>query len=300
MSREHTVGPGLPVAGDPDRPVVSARGTAAETTAKQLLVYCAAGMRYPLEPIVDDYRREYGVEISVQYGGSQSLLSQMEVSGTGRLVSGRRTTATWSSRKKRGSWRRPFRLATMRAGVGGAARMRRKCRPTSRSSANALANCLRNPDAAAIGSVTRSRLQAVWPMGGLRAAGHRRASSSRPSMTWPTTSSWGASMPGSCGMRPRLSIPNCESIRVPELGRRAVSKVDIGVLQSTQEPDRRAPFARYVAARDRGLRQFAEHHYRSRRRRHMGRRAPSDVFRRLGESSRLGADSRSVPATRGN
>ena len=39
---------------------------------RQLLVYCAAGMRYPMEQIVADYQRECGVDVTVQYGGSNT------------------------------------------------------------------------------------------------------------------------------------------------------------------------------------------------------------------------------------
>ncbi len=55
-----------------------------------LTVFCAAGMRYPMEKIVQRYKDEYGVTIQVQYGGSNTLLSQIEAGKKRRPLSGSR------------------------------------------------------------------------------------------------------------------------------------------------------------------------------------------------------------------
>ena len=49
------------------------------------MFFCAASNRAVMEKIVADYTREFGREIEIQYGGSQTLLSQLEVTGTGDL-----------------------------------------------------------------------------------------------------------------------------------------------------------------------------------------------------------------------
>ena len=51
----------------------------------ELFVYCAAGMRYPMEEIASQYEREFGVNVQLQYGGSNTLLSQIKVADTGDL-----------------------------------------------------------------------------------------------------------------------------------------------------------------------------------------------------------------------
>ena len=48
-------------------------------------MYCAAGMRYPVEEIVQKYEAEYGVQVNLQYGGSNTLLNQLEVNKSGDL-----------------------------------------------------------------------------------------------------------------------------------------------------------------------------------------------------------------------
>jgi molybdate transport system substrate-binding protein len=46
---------------------------------RPLRLYCAAGMRVPVDQIVEQYEAEYGVPVEIQYGGSNTLLSQLEV-----------------------------------------------------------------------------------------------------------------------------------------------------------------------------------------------------------------------------
>ena len=45
----------------------------------KLVMFCAAGLRVPVEEIAAAYLEEYHVKIEFQYGGSQSLLGQLEV-----------------------------------------------------------------------------------------------------------------------------------------------------------------------------------------------------------------------------
>ena len=54
-------------------------------SARELFVYCAAGMRVPVEKIAAQYEREYGVRVQLQYSGSNTLLSQIEVGRVGEL-----------------------------------------------------------------------------------------------------------------------------------------------------------------------------------------------------------------------
>ncbi|MEM9353484.1 MAG: substrate-binding domain-containing protein [Planctomycetota bacterium] len=53
--------------------------------AAELTIYCAASLRLPVEQIAQAYERECGVKPRIHYGGSNTLLSQIEVSRTGDL-----------------------------------------------------------------------------------------------------------------------------------------------------------------------------------------------------------------------
>ena len=56
-----------------------------QAAASPLLLYCAVANREVIEAIRADYQREFNREIEIQYGPSQTLLSSIEVSGTGDL-----------------------------------------------------------------------------------------------------------------------------------------------------------------------------------------------------------------------
>lgn len=50
-----------------------------------LTVYCAAGLKKPVEAVAAAYRREYGAEVNLQYGGTGTLLGQIEIARRGDL-----------------------------------------------------------------------------------------------------------------------------------------------------------------------------------------------------------------------
>jgi len=50
---------------------------------ESLRLYCAAGMRPAVQPIIDEYQEAYQVEINVTYAGSGALLSSIQAADTG-------------------------------------------------------------------------------------------------------------------------------------------------------------------------------------------------------------------------
>jgi molybdate transport system substrate-binding protein len=50
-----------------------------EPGKKSLTVYCAAGMRIPVDEIAKDYEQKYNISVELQYGGSNTLLNQLQV-----------------------------------------------------------------------------------------------------------------------------------------------------------------------------------------------------------------------------
>ena len=70
--------------GSSSRSSVQSDGSATESKSG-LMFFCAASNRAVIEEIRAEYEQEFGRNIEVQYGASQTLLSQMEVSGAGDL-----------------------------------------------------------------------------------------------------------------------------------------------------------------------------------------------------------------------
>ena len=54
-------------------------------TRKPLVLFCAAGLKPPVEAVARRYERTYGVPVQIQYGGSGTLLSNIRVSHLGDL-----------------------------------------------------------------------------------------------------------------------------------------------------------------------------------------------------------------------
>lgn len=52
---------------------------------KELLLYCGAGIRPPVDELVELFRRDYGVRIAVDYAGSEMLLSTIRLARRGDL-----------------------------------------------------------------------------------------------------------------------------------------------------------------------------------------------------------------------
>ncbi len=50
---------------------------------QELLVYSGAGLRKPMNDIAKAFKEEYGVQINYNYGGSQHILTQLQLAGEG-------------------------------------------------------------------------------------------------------------------------------------------------------------------------------------------------------------------------
>src|SRR5687767_13048282 len=70
------------------RPPITAMKPGAQTTDQTttpLVVFCAASNRAVMAAVRADYEAEFGVPVNVQYGPSQTLLANLEVSGAADL-----------------------------------------------------------------------------------------------------------------------------------------------------------------------------------------------------------------------
>jgi molybdate transport system substrate-binding protein len=61
------------------------RPESSPSQAKELLLYCGAGIRPPVDELVETFRQEYGVKIVIDYAGSEVLLSKIKLTRRGDL-----------------------------------------------------------------------------------------------------------------------------------------------------------------------------------------------------------------------
>ncbi|WP_292728965.1 molybdate ABC transporter substrate-binding protein [Methanoculleus sp.] len=72
---------------------------AGDTTKPELLVYCGAGMREPMDEIAMTFTNETGIPINFVFGGSNTLLTQMNLTGMGDVYMPGATAYFDSARK---------------------------------------------------------------------------------------------------------------------------------------------------------------------------------------------------------
>ena len=221
-----------------------------------LLMYCAAGIRLPVEQIAAAYEREYGVSIQLQYGGSNTLLSQIEVAKAGDLFLAADESYIAQARL-RGLLHETIPLATMRPVIAIKKGNPKNIRGVDDLLRDDVKTALANPDQAAIGNSTRSLLTASghWP--------RVEAAVTRTGVFKPTVPEvandvkLGSVDAGIVWDTTVALYPDLEAMRVPELDAGS-ALVEIGVLASSQRPTDALRFARYLAARDKGLVTFRE------------------------------------------
>lgn len=213
-----------------------------------LLVYCAAGLRQPVEAAV----KAYGGDIQLQFGGSQTLLANLELTKKGDLFIPADDSYLEIARHK-GLTAESIPLARMTPVLAVA-----KGNPKSvRSMADLLKPDVRvaqaNPDAAAIGKVVRDALErrgewkplqvktTVFTSTVNEVANNIKLGSVDAGFVWDSTV---------------RQYPELE--RVDGVSFDTIANVPVAVLRSSTLPTVALRFARFLAARDRGLQMFAK------------------------------------------
>ncbi len=225
----------------------------------KLLLYCAAGMRYAMQEIINEYQEAYDVEISAQYQGSNTLLAQIDVTKKGDLYLAADDSYVALAREK-GLAAESIPLALMKPVI-----VVHKDNKSIKGLDDLLdpANrvCLGNPEAAAIGKKTRKLL--------LR-SGHwekLNANVTKNGVFKPTVNEvavdiklksvqagiiWDATV----GQYPELRQISCPELDSGE------ATIQICVLKGSTNPTAALSFARFIAARDRGLQTFSKKGFR--------------------------------------
>ncbi len=216
-----------------------------------LLLYCAAGIQPAITEVAHRYLEEYGIAIDIQYGGSGTLLGQIEINPRGDLYIAADNSYILLGQDK-GLLAEASPLATQHPVIAVAqgnpkniGSLRDFLRPE-------ISFGLANPDAAAIGSVTRAALltSGIWD-------DIERASK----VFKPTVNELAndikigtidAAIIWDCNA---AQVDGVHAIEVPELSRHTRS-IAIAILTASEQPENATHFARYVAAQDRGGESF--------------------------------------------
>jgi molybdenum ABC transporter molybdate-binding protein len=215
------------------------------------VVYCAAGLRVPVEATAREYEAKYGVKVQLSYEGSQTLLNKLEVARRGDLYIPADESYLPSARQKN-LIAEVLPLAQMTPVLAvprGNPRKLNSLEDVVRSQAR-LAQA--DPEAAAIGKLVREALQKVGRYSAIKArtlvnqptvndvANNVKLGTVDAGFVWDTTVK---------------QYPDLEAIPLPEF-KDWTAKVPVAVLRSSEQPTAALRFARYLAARDKGLEHF--------------------------------------------
>jgi len=226
------------------------------STAQPLIIYCAAGVRPPVDAVATQYQNSQGVQIQIQPGASQTLLANIQTAKVGDLYLPADESYVKIARDK-GLIAETIPLAKMTVVLAVP-----KGSPHKISSINDLLTgnlkiAQANPDAAAVGKVTRDALTKSTQWDAL----------SKKTLVFKGTVNdvandikIGSVDAGFIWDAMLKQYPDLEKVEVPEL-KDAVSQVSICVLKCSQQPAAALRFARYLGARDKGLLEFTKFGY---------------------------------------
>lgn len=237
---------------EPRRPA-PADGTNAPASTRPLLVYCAAGLKGPVEAIARDYERRYGVPVQLQFGGSGTLLSNLRVARQGDLFLAADGSYVDLARSN-GVAAEVLPLARLTPVI-----VTRRDRVPPITGWEDLERpgvtlALANPDAAAVGRQTRLVLERI---------GRWAALESHIKVYKPTVNDiandvkLGTVDAGIVWDATAAQYPELMAVRAPGL-ETASSTVSAVVLNFSAQPTAALRFARFLGARDAGLHTFAQ------------------------------------------
>lgn len=224
-----------------------------------LVLYCAAGLKPPVELVARQFQQEYGVPVQLQFGGSGTLLNNARVAKTGDLYLAADESYLELARQHNliaesiPVARQTAVIAVRRGNPKSVQGLQDLLRPDVRTAIAA-------PDAASIGGLTRKILQAsgLWPALESHVRQHGVFKSTVNDLA--NDVKLGAADAAIVWDSTVKQYPELELVKVPAFSSQPQTAW-ITVLQSCRQPTTALRFARYLSARDKGLPIFARFHY---------------------------------------
>lgn len=219
-------------------------------------MFCAAGIKPPVEAAARAYEKEFNVDVQLQYGGSGTLLSNIRIAKSGDLFVAADASYIRLGREQ-GVIAEAIPLAQLHPVIVVRAGNPKHIQAIADLSRDDVSVVLANPEAASIGKVTQKLLEPT----GTWAALQPRVKVFKPTVNDVANDvKIGAVDAGIVWDATARQYPELQAIEAPPLNA-GIETVTVGVLRASQKPTTALHFARYLGARDRGLPVFAQHHY---------------------------------------
>ncbi len=213
-----------------------------------LVMHCAAGMKKPVSAIAGQYEKEYGVQVQLQFGGSGTLLTSLEIAKGDIYLAG--DSSYTNIAKEKGLLAETMPVALMRAGFGVP-----KGNPKGISKLSDIQNPdlkigIGNPNAASVGKFTKKILTK-----------HNLWEGFEPTVLFPTVNELANAT--KLGTVDAVILWDAVASQYPELDFVSVPEFDaekkditVGILKASTQATEALKFCRYLTAADRGLEVF--------------------------------------------
>ncbi|MBM4058539.1 MAG: hypothetical protein FJ275_09940, partial [Planctomycetes bacterium] len=220
---------------------------------------CSAGLRTPVERVVAEYRGETDGRVLLQYGGTNTLVSQIVLARTGDLVLLADDDAL-RVLEEAGLLAEMLPVAEQRAVLVVPKGNPKRITGLADLTGAGVRTALGNPDQAAVGRVTRAALEkaALWT--GIERAVRERGAFLPTVPEAVNAVKVGAADAAIVWLANVADDPALETVPSPELDT-ARAQVVLAVLTCARSPTAALRFARYLTARDRGLEAFRAARY---------------------------------------
>ena len=224
------------------------------SNGRSLIIFCAAGMRLPVEAIRQAFEKECGIRVDVQYGGSNTLLSQMQVSRKADLYLAADRMYVERAREL-GLIREILPIAHMVPVIAVPEGNPKQIASIDQLLQSGIRLALGNPDQAAIGKAARKALvrSGHWDRLEQQAREHGVFKPTVPDVA--NTVKVGSVDAGIIWSATASQIDGIDGVRVPELDAGA-SLICIGVAADTTASADALNFARYLTGSNAGLSVF--------------------------------------------
>jgi molybdenum ABC transporter molybdate-binding protein len=222
-----------------------------KTAPGELLVFCAASNRSVVEAIRKRYEAETGRSVQFQYGPSQALLSQLELTRAGDLFLPADDSYLDLAQQK-GFTAEVLPLGRMRCGLVVPKGNPHGIDEISDLFSEALRVVQASPESTAVGRLAREALLPLGLWEPLNAATDAYRTTVGDVANDVRV---GAADVGIVFDVVLYPFPDLEFIAVPQLDA-AVAQVSVAVTSATTQPTAALHFARYLAASDRGLEEY--------------------------------------------
>jgi molybdate transport system substrate-binding protein len=228
-------------------------GTTSGDANQPLVVFCAASNRAVMEAVRADYEAEYGVPINVQYGPSQTLLANLQVSGAADLYLPADDSYLDLARDKK-LVEEIVPVAEMRAVLAVP-----KMATTQFASLSDLLQSnaklvQASTEATAIGKLTQDALTAAGQWDAVR---ERTIAFKGTVNEVANDVQVGAADVGIVFDAVLATYPDLVAVRLPELAE-ITAAISVAVTSASSQPRRALHFARYLSAPEKGLKRYEE------------------------------------------